>query len=403
MLSLLALLVSLAGTAWSWSAPSETKAPIDSFHYLRMAYERTGLDDADARREAYERRCRYWDATTEPAGGGYKRQVPLPKDAAELCAAVPADLTGNERYESIFEARVAFPALIAAAEPLLGDGAAAGVTLALALGCGLALFALVALLSGSAVAASVAVAAFYCMPVGLWSTRISPEGGALLGTLVALLGLHVVLRRPVPGALLLAAGLGTTYAFKSANAVLVCAAAVAVGAVWALAPRLRRSGLVVLAVAAGCGAAMLLADALLGHPGAATTVQDLLTKHFAEPDVADPWAQLLRLDRHVLEAAVRQPGRASVLLLAVGLLVLGFARHGLRFLGLASIAPVGVGVVLAHPVVSEFDRLVAPAWVPLAAGVGLAAQALVERLLAGGAGRRRHASVAGGAPPPEPA
>ena len=112
------------------------------------------------------------------------------------------------------------------------------------------------------------------------------------------------------------------YLTKPANgAVLVVAfALVGVGA-WAFrSPSRKQAGL--LAAAAGVvGLVQIAAFAILGLPGFETTLQDMFTSHFSNPDVGDPLQRLFWRDLEVVRMALAFPLQEPlIVLLLAGLL-----------------------------------------------------------------------------------
>jgi len=130
-------------------------------------------------------------------------------------------------------------------------------------------------------------------------------------------------------------------------------------------------------VLAGVGLVSLIGwfalSATLGLAGLSTTLQDLATAHFTRPDVADPVGFMLRLDRVVLRR-IATDLMASPWPLALVVFAAAALLYSWRFLGFAWVACglASIGLVLVHPVVSVYPRLIDPIWITVAAGVGLA-------------------------------
>jgi hypothetical protein len=120
---------------------------------------------------------------------------------------------------------------------------------------------------------------------------------------------------------------------------------------------------------------------VLHLPGLYETIQDFATTHFkARPDVADPIGWLIERnlgfwpDRLALELA--QPVTLAAFLFAGTVLVLRMRAVAALwiFTGLT-----GVMMLLAHPAGTEYDRLMAPIWLPVAGALGYAAALAVSR------------------------
>jgi hypothetical protein len=126
-------------------------------------------------------------------------------------------------------------------------------------------------------------------------------------------------------------------------------------------------------------AGVLVVQGMLGLPGLSDVMQEIPTRHFALPDVADPIAHTIALNRwaipnRLLPTLVEQP----LLLLTV---VAGFAGFVVRptwpttpFLVAALVIPVAW---MIHPVWFDAGRILAPAWVSVNLGIAL----LIEHLL----------------------
>jgi hypothetical protein len=264
-------------------------------------------------------------------------------------------------------------------------------------------------LTGSVVAAAVSTATLYVVPAGMWITRIDPEGGALLGSVLAAQGLVVALtpprarvrrprwRRPaVAGGALFVAGTLVTFFFKSANATVLVAVLLLALLVLALVRR-SRLPLLLAAVVAVTGALILGLNALLGWPGTSATLQDTFTAHFTQPDVSHPLVRLFRVDRQVVEAFARDVAKMGLLALVCAAVLALIRLTSARAMLWAALAPAGALVALAHPIPSQFNRLVLPMWVPLVLALGAAASAGLTALCDAVRRARLHRSAAANA------
>jgi hypothetical protein len=110
----------------------------------------------------------------------------------------------------------------------------------------------------------------------------------------------------------------------------------------------------------------------LSLPSATTTLQDTFTKHFAYPEVPDPWQRLVDLDgrywAHWIGAQASLPTFLVPTLVAVWALYR--YRPDLGWFALAT-ALTGVLQVAAHPLAQEADRLGILMWMPVVLGLPL--------------------------------
>jgi hypothetical protein len=122
---------------------------------------------------------------------------------------------------------------------------------------------------------------------------------------------------------------------------------------------------------------------LLGLPSQQDTLQDLATRHYAWPDVPDPYAPLRRMNWQLwteqLDRWAGVPQPLPVIAVACLVAVVTLRKAGALW---ALVALSAIGIVALHPLVSQYDRLLAPAWLAVCAAVA----GLVDRL---GHGLRR--------------
>jgi hypothetical protein len=108
----------------------------------------------------------------------------------------------------------------------------------------------------------------------------------------------------------------------------------------------------------------------------------MLTDHFMRPDVPDPWSSLARANLQFWPDVFSQWLHSPALVLgSLGALAwlafrLRSASIPLLFAGLS-----GIPLLVVHPVVIEWDRLLVPIWVPVAVAIGLALPAFVAARL----------------------
>ena len=343
----------------------------DTFWYTRQAYMLAGWSEADATTAA----ARFLVA--EGHGSSPGAWIDLVRSI-------------DPRYIAIFDSRPVYP-LVAA--PLVSSAGTDALTIAAGLGAVLFAAALAALVGAEAgwLAALAAVVAAFALPTGGWFAHLFADGWMLALLTVCLATAAAYLRtqrRAWLGGFLVS--LCALYLTKSANGAVLVAATAGVGLL--AVARARRLGTAParLAIAAAVvGAGLMLVFAWLHLPGLTETVQDLLTTHFARPDVADPWLPLLRMDRALLPLIV--PGLLAQPLLVVVAGIGYAALLAVRAWWAGLVAVTGIATVLTvlvHPVPSEIPRLIAPIWIGVAIGWGILVAALVGSI----AGRwSRHA------------
>jgi hypothetical protein len=212
--------------------------------------------------------------------------------------------------------------------------------------------------------------AFSLLGTGSWAAWLLPEGAVFAFTALALLGATIWLRGGRAGPPVVAVALVVLYACKPANGAAVSAALLAAGVVLAVLPGERRRA----ALLAGLGAAGLAGWALVsrvaGLPSLEDTLQDLATRHYAVPDVPDPYLRLRNMNVQLwtvqLDRWLGIPQPLPVIVLACLVAAVTLRRVGAVWAFVASSA---VGIVVLHPLVSQYDRLLAPAWLAVAAAV----------------------------------
>jgi hypothetical protein len=352
-----------------WNAPGIHAYP-DTTWYVRNALFMRGWDQADADHEAAVVRCSYW---VQPALS-FAKQAECVQDADDLLHSPP-------RYEDIFAARPGYPIILAPLSALLGSQGFVVATLMVAVVDGILIMILVRLLGGTSAEQLVASGAFLLLPSGFWSTRLLSDGTMLAGLLVTVCG-AILLQRGTrrAGVGLILAGLGAVFVTKSANLLGLGLALFASGAAiaWVARGSAKRSGYLLAAVAI---TALLLAAASsipLGWPGFGTSVQDMLTDHFIRPDVPDPWSSLARANLQFWPDVLGQWLHSPVLVLgSLAALVWLAVRLRMASIPVLLAGLSGIPLLVVHPVVTEWDRLLVPIWVPVAVAIGLALPAFV--------------------------
>jgi hypothetical protein len=352
-----------------WNAPGIHAYP-DTTWYVRNALLMRGWDQADADHEAAVLRCSYW---VQPALS-FAKQAECAQDAGELLHSPP-------RYEEIFAARPGYPIILAPLSALLGRQGFVVATLMVAVLDGILIMVLVRLLGGTWAEQLVAGGAFLLLPSGFWSTRLLSDGTMLAGLLVAVCG-AILLQRGTrrAGVALILTGLGAVFVTKSANLLGLGLALLASGAAiaWVARGPTRRNGYLLAGLSSTALPLAAASGIVLGWPGLGTSVQDMLTDHFLRPDVPDPLSSLGRANLQFWPDVFGQWLHSPVLVLG-SLAALVWLAVRLR---MASIPVIlaglsGIPLLVVHPVVTEWDRLLVPIWVPVAVAIGLALPAFV--------------------------
>ncbi|MER5890858.1 hypothetical protein ABT160_44165 [Streptomyces sp. NPDC001941] len=317
----------------------------DSYRYATAALGFLGAGPAEAHRAALEAWC------------GAQHAVPY----ASCLADVPEGLRAlDPRYERIFTTRPGYPLLAAPAVALLGVVPGMWLTgLLLGAAGGLLTHRVLREAGAGRGAAAVGTGLFLFGAPGYWSVRPLTEGALFVGALAVVLGARRVLAGRPGGLAVVAGALAGLVAVKYSTALLVGAALAVAG----LAGRSRR----LAALGLGTAGAVATGTWALGLPGASVAAQDLLTGHFARPDVADPWPRMAGLAvRFWLDWGRDETAFAVLLALAAAALWRADRRLALPAL---AVAAAGAGAATALPGAAELDRLWVLMWVPVVLGV----------------------------------
>jgi hypothetical protein len=367
--ALMAVLVVAALAFRAHFDASPRRASGDSYYYLTQALEFAGVPTAQAQQQAGDvvcseiHRLHLRDASSDDC----TRYQPNPP----------------QRYLEIFTSRPGWPLLISPFVGLLGAWPGALVaTFLLALLAAALVHAALRQVTGPVAAASGAVS-FSLLGTGSWAAWLLPEGAVFALTALALLGATVWLLRGRRAALpVVAAALIVLYACKPANGAAVSAGLLAGGLLLVVVPGGRlRAGLLAAVGAAGL-AGWTLVSRLAGLPSLQDTLQDLATRHYTRPLVVDPYARLGNMNEQLwtsqLDRWLGIPQPLPLIVAACLLAVLTLRRAGVLW---ALVALSAVGIVALHPLVSQYDRLLAPAWLGVCAAVA-GAVAVLGRALA---------------------
>jgi len=401
----------------------------DTYQYAKQTLRILGDDQAQAVHGAVVMFCQdsgnaASTASTLNYAAGSSGSTTSYSSAYEACLQTYRNgLTpSSPRYLAIFTSRPGYPLLSA---PFAGlFGLRFGLWFAAMLCTILGSFLVILLLR--AVGGSVPVALggqilFLAAPTGYWGSRMLTDGPSLTTTLLALLGaLWLIRGRTRLGIWVLVAGLVTGFVVRYSSEQIVALALTVAALVclrWipssresgieksriegrkhgAIVSTFPRRGLKLLAIVSGSGLiASGLVSTLLGWPGLSESLQDTFTKHFIRQDVSDPVGRLVRLDLHFW--AYYPVSEPTALLLAVGLVAIAVAlvRREAVFGVLAiAVSATGLGAVVAHPIASQADRLMAPVWLLVALGLPLLLAATKGRELPaeGGSGQPQQESV----------
>ena len=335
----------------------------DSFWYMRQTLIFTGVDPETARLEAAQQMCRDTNRSMRAS------------KATPRCERYTS--TGfAPRYVAIFDSRPGYPLFAAPFVATLGlwTGMMAA-TLVLALIAAVLAYLAVWLASGRRLAGVFAAAILFVLPSGFAMTRMLTESGVLAGYLAVVLGATLLLRGRRLGLPIVLVALTWLFLVRSASGMAMALTLLAAGVLASFGREHRRPGLTMAAVGALGVAAWQALSAVLRLPGLNDTIQDYATGHFKlHADVADPigWLVARNLDfwpqRLAAEVAVPTTIAAFGFAVAVLLVRMRVAAIPWIYTGLT-----GVLMVVAHPMDSQYDRLMVPLWLPVACAFGCAA------------------------------
>jgi hypothetical protein len=368
----------------SAAGPRFTLFP-DSYRYARAAEEYRGATPAQAHRTALAAYCASraertaHDRRLQPTVRQSEREIEAAEERAcvDRWADAPDITTGDPRYQAIFAARPGYPLLAApfvAAFGVLGGMRLLGVLTAVT--GSLLVLGLLRSAGLTRRAALVGQVTFLATPLGWWSAQALSEGLFTLCTLGVLWGgLMLLRRRSLPGAAALTAVSYGTAAVTRYSLALGLAALLAVVAVCALCrpggPR-HRGTVAFAAVSVAAAGGTALAVRALRLPSSQVTLQDTFTRHFAAPEIPDPWGALAGLAGRFWRDWFAQQAALPYFLLLTALAAWALARYGGGLGGLAfGTALTGALQVTAHPLIQESDRLGVLMWTPVVLGLPL--------------------------------
>jgi hypothetical protein len=360
----LSLVVGAAAWATLWLGTSP-RAGWDSLVYHKYAFEYAGLD-----RE--EQDALSWGLFTRYASLPLVLYVTETLDGGDWHFDVEG--TDQARWGLQYRMRPVYPALVAAAYPLLGDRAPLAVSALAVVLFVMTAFVGLFLLAGIRVAVIATALGVLNVLSAQWLVSLMTDGLAISLWAVTLTtgALWIEKRRPVwlvaLGFAVLALCLTRPVGVLSPAVFGLCAvgAAIARAGVW------RRFALAtIVAALPAVGATVFFAAA--GFPGFLDLLQDLPTSHFSLPDVVDPIGWIVAQDvRLVAETfpigLLTRPLVLASIVGAVAGLVLAGRWWTAPFI--AAFPIVGASFLL-HPVLTELDRTLAPAWVSVHVGLAM--------------------------------
>lgn len=339
----------------------------DTLQYAYQTRLMMGDDSAKAYTTAVNWYCARPDAAT--SSGHVSRA-----DCLREMAAPGAAPYRTPRFQAIFHSRPGWPLLAA---PLVAVFAMNGLVVLAFLGglaAGAACYWAVRELGGGHRAGLASMVGLYLLPSGYWLTNVLPEGLILALSATAAIGaIRLVNGRPW-GATLFAAALAMTFATKSANAVAITVfVSVAAAGLFLFSPgRTRKRLAVLVAIAAAVTVAWLAFSRLMHYAGVHETLEDLATWHFTRPAHGDPWQLLWDRDVTFGLPFLRQIVTDPWWLILLGLATWKLARRSVSAASIwLAVGASAVMICLAHPIVSNWPRLLIPIWLPVAIGLAL--------------------------------
>ncbi|MFC7275487.1 hypothetical protein ACFQS1_15970 [Paractinoplanes rhizophilus] len=283
----------------------------------------------------------------------------------------------STRYEDIFLSRPAvslfyLPAVVVAG-PRAGMWA---TTLAWTLLAGVLAFLLLRRLGMPLPLALLGQVLLLILPMRNWMMAPLAEGMTITLMMACLLGaVYALTGNRGRGVALLATGLAVGTFVKYSQFLLFAVALAGVLGLVLLFARRRGERLpdgsgMVIAVALAAAAGMFLLSRGLGWPGGADTIQDLLTDHFRQPDVAEPVGTWLSVNgefwQQWLAGQLQEP--FQVVAWAAGVWGVLRLRTTAAFAVLAAL-PAGLANQFGHPNITQGDRIYTAAWLVVVYGI----------------------------------
>lgn len=347
----------------------------DTYQYARQTLRILGYSQPAADHDSVVMFCQ--DIAQSPK---LERKLEAKTDLSGYSACLYAYRDGmtpsSPRYIAIFTSRPGYP--LASALPVEVFGLRAGLWLTAMFFDLVGSLLVLALLRAAKCAVLWSLAGqalFLVLPTGYWGSRMLTDSPSMAATLAALLGAWWLTRGRIrSGSAVFCAAVvaGFLVRYSSQQAITL---ALGVGALilLGLVPAARHRGTVVLAaLAAAATAASMLCSTLLGWPGFSESLQDTFTNHFEFPDVSHPLGELMNADGTVWGQFADSVLTLPLLVLPAALIVITvllWRRDPVYAVLVAVTASTGFAAVLAHPILSQAQRLIAPAWLIIALGL----------------------------------
>jgi hypothetical protein len=386
-------------------APQARMYP-DTARYAELALTYQGVPAAQAHRTVLGLLCadQAEQAQRDSLPGYPVDPVAVEKQCRKRQAVhfVPTD---DPRYAAIFATRVGYPALTAALEPLTGLKAALWAVPVLATTvAGLLIWSLIRRLGLGPRLAAAGQVLLYVLPIGWWGTQLLTEGPVLLAVVVVVVGVVQAMDGDRRGLAVMASGFAALGVVKASDGALLAVALTGAAAAGWLLDRGRRRRWTGTGAVCAIGAALLVGvPAALGWPGLEVSLQDLLTAHFQQPDVADVWAGWFTALRAYLS---RWPNLTDTNVALLAGVVTGawalWRRHRPAALAVGAVAAAAAAEAMIHPSLGDSSRFYSRAWLLVVVGLPVAARLLSRDLPAsavrkdGGSGRAQTVSDARG-------
>ena len=372
-----ALLLAASGWLVLWDTTSP-RTGWDGLMYHRFALEYVGAPVEEQESVAWYLFERYGDpALVEPVSAGIEAGN-SPWEAISQ--------PSRERWVDIYRSRPMYPLLVGAAYPLFGSVAPLLVSALAVLIFTAAMVVGIGRLHGYGVALVSVLLTFSNPRLSQWLISLVPDGLGIALWTASLVLTALYVRGGSRRWLLAFAATAALLAFtRPIGAFLAPTLLLAAGAAGlARRPEWRR-----LALASATSILLVgifaLYSILMELPGLRDQLQDLPTRHFNRPDVADPLAWTvevarLQLSDPLLPTFAGDPSLWGPMVIAViGFVVIGRSWSLSPFVAAILVLPLAY---LAHPQLSEAPRIMAPIWASLSLGMALVVVWVIGQLQA---------------------
>jgi len=370
-----ATLLAVVGWLVLWDT-TRPRTSWDSLMYHRIALEYVGAPIAEQEATAWTLFRTYADrADVELVEAGI-REGGSPWAAMEE--------PSRERWVDVYRSRPLYTLLVAAGYPFLDLRAPLLVSAAAVLLFTVSMTLGVGRVVGYGVGLAAVLFSFANPLLAKWLIFLQPDGLgiALWAACVALSAVYVRLGAARWLAILTAAAIALSFTRPLGVFLPLVLGSCTLAALVARRPEWRRFGLGT-AAAALATALFTAYSYVLGLPTVTDALQDLPTRHFLRPEVADPLMWTLEVAAAqivdpLLPTLVGNPALwGSVVIGLVGLVAVGRSWALAPFIAAIAILPLAY---LVHPQLSEAPRTMAPIWVSVHLGMALAFVGVVTRL-----------------------